>query len=657
MIVSPRSKNKGFGIIEILITLGVLSVGILGVATLQSVITKQSQDNRATVEALAIAQSRIEEMRNYTNSASTVAEFNTLYPNTNGFTNSATISGVSTVYTRTESISTAGQIKNLIVSVTWRDSDDVAQNIRLNTELSFISPRSVGDTALEATPSLVDAPTGRARLGEGQLPAGADTISNGDGTSLYHDGGTELMLVFGDQIVLTLAEACQTEDGSCIDFVRIKGRIYIDTASQGNLDPSDVYIVASDAAFCARYYVVNGTTHNVTSQTSSTISTASGNYEYFDYTCYIGGGWHGNVGIILAGGLRQSDKVCVGDPVSVNAWEAPAIATRRVYRGMLYKYSGGTNSGREEISDGNGGTLIRFYSQGIADSVELPIPESGQSGHDFVIASMQAAQTDGSNCISRGVMVRTDSNVDGEPGDLFAGVPTDFICLNNGLLDNYDVSVFGNDVTCPYDPSDPPSTRHVVSGTINVQAANTAENDTLVSRVSTVTSDGPGNCLVSPFVYGGSNYSANYQCDVFDWGNGWNGYIEVTYDASGMICTPNRLTLSNVNSDTSGHNYNNCSPGTFAVISGTVSTSGNRRLNNAVLSDGGVCQLALDGLSYQCITQNFSQSTWTGTISLTANSGTVCSTPSNNGVLSFSNLTSGFHTRNVIIANNANQCP
>lgn len=656
MTVSSSRKN-GFGIIEILITLGVLSVGILGVAALQSVITTQSQNNKTTAEALSIAQSRIEQMRNYTNSASSAAEFHALYPDTVGFANSLAVSGVSAVFTRTESISTAAGIKDLIVNVAWSDSDAVARNVRLSTELSFISPRSAGDTALEASGPLVDAPTGRARLGEGQLPAGAPTTSNGDGTSLYQDGGTDLMLVFGDQIVLTLAEACQTEIGSCIDFVKIKGRVYIDTASQNTLTPGDVYLVASDAAFCARYYTVNGITNSVTAQTVSTVSTPNGNYKYFDYTCYIGGGWHGNVGVILSGGLAQSDKVCVGDPVSLNAWEAPVIATRRVYRGMLYKRDGSTVSGRQEMSDGAGGTLIRYYSQGLADSVELPIPNSGASGHDFVIASMQASQTGGSNCISRGVMVRADSNVNGTPGDLFAGVPADFICLNNGLLDNYDSAVFGNDVTCPYDPSDPPSTRHIVSGTINVLAANTAANTSLVSGVTALTSDGPGNCLVTPFSYGGSRYSANYQCDVFDWGNGWNGYIEIAYDASGMRCSPNRLTLSNVRADTGSHNFDNCSPGTFAVISGTVATSGNRRLSSAALSDGGVCQLAVDGLSYQCITQNFTAATWTGTVTLTANSGTVCAAPTTNGILSFTNLASGFHTRNVSITSNANQCP
>ncbi|MDX1490105.1 MAG: prepilin-type N-terminal cleavage/methylation domain-containing protein [Pseudohongiellaceae bacterium] len=649
-------KQRGFGLIEILVTLGILSVGILGVAALQSTISKQSAENKTTAEALAIAQSRIEQMRNYSGTISSLDEFNTAYADTNGFANSLTVEGVNADFTRTESIGTSGLVKDVVVRVAWTDSDNDAKAVTLDTDLSFVSPRSVGDVALESTESLVDAPTGRARLGEGQLPEGAETTSNGDGTSLYQDGGTDLMLVYDDQIVLTLAEACQTEEGTCIDFVRIKGTVYIDTASQGSLTPGDVYLVASDAAFCARHYTVDGTTTPVTSDTASTITTDAGDYEYFDYTCYIGGGWHGNVGVILAGGLSQSDKVCIGDPVSINAWEAPVIATRRVYRGMLYKYDLGTDSGREEISDGDGGTLVRYYSQGIADSTLLPDPDSGDSGHDFVIASMASSLNDGSNCTDQGIMVRADSNVDGTDGDLFAGMPTDFICLNDGLLDTYDDTVFGETSSCPYDPSDPPSTRHLVSGTINVLAPETDDNNNLMDSITTLTSDGPGNCLVAPYGHDGTQYQANYQCDVYDWGNGWNGYIEVVYDASSMSCEPNRLSLSNVNGDTVNNDYENCSPGSFAVISGTVTASGNRVLQSGELSDGGVCDVAADGLSYQCVTAEFEGDTWTGTMTLVPTGGDICSSPNNDGVFSFSGLESGFVTQNVTIQNNANQC-
>jgi len=651
---STKLINKGFGLVEILITLGVLAIGILGVSAFHSTITKQSQENKVRSEAFAIAQSRIEEMRNYSDSVSSSAEFQTLYGDTVGYANSTSVAGVSTTFTRRESIAASGEHKNVAVAVNWTSSDNQARTVNLSTKLGFVSPRAIGDRLRVTTEPLVNSPTGRARLGEGILPDGAVTTANDDGTALYQDGGEDLMLVFGEHIVLTLTDACQTEDGTCLDFVKIKGRVYIDTASQNNLTPGQVYLVASDAAFCARYYTVGLVVHTITADTSRTVTTTAGDYQYFDYTCYIGGGWHGNIGILFAGGSRQSDKVCVGDPISANPWEAPIIAARRSYRGMLYKHDAARDSGKEEISDGDGGTMVRYYSYGIADSTELPVPDSDQKGHDFVIGSMPVAATEGTECISQGVMVRTDANINGSQGDLFAGVPRDFYCLNANFLDNYDASVFGNDIYCPFDPTNPPSTRHIISGSISVMAPQSAPVTALVANLNALTSDGVGNCLVGTFAHNGNSYVGNYACDVFDWGNGWNGFVGVAYDASGLRCTPSRLTFTGVSADSTGNNFSNCAPGSFAVIAGTLTTSNqNRFLVNAVLSDGGSCTVHNGGLAYSCVTNQI-DSVWNGTISFSVSGGQLCG--ANNGAVTISAMQPGNHTLNLVMANNLNQC-
>ncbi|MGP1666643.1 MAG: type IV pilus modification PilV family protein, partial [Rhodanobacter sp.] len=339
---TSKSRHRGFGLIEILVTLGVLSMGIVGVTVLHATVTKQSSENKSRAEALAIAQSRIEEMRNYTGHVDSLSDFNTLFANTSGFANSSTITGTNATYTRAEEIGAFGALKTLTVRVTWQDDANETLTVSLSTRLGYIAPRSIGDTARETAASVVDAPMGRARLGEGGLPENAVTASNGDGTSLFQDGGADLMLVSNNQIVLTLTEACQTEDGTCMDFVKIKGRIYIDQGSQSSLHPGEVYVIASDAAFCARHFMAANASAGdeatpVTTYTTNTRLTANGDYEWFDYTCYLGGGWYGNIGISLAGGLENSDKICVGDPVTADAWATPVIASRRVYRGMLYK--------------------------------------------------------------------------------------------------------------------------------------------------------------------------------------------------------------------------------------------------------------------------------------------------------------------------------
>ena len=653
-MIRTSRKNRGFGLIEILVTLGVLSVGVLGVVALQGVITRQSIDNKTRAEAISIAQSRIETMRNYTGAVDTVAEFQSRYAVTSGFANSATITGVNAAFTRSERIVANGDARNIMVNVAWTGPDGNPESVNLGTELSFVSPRSAGDLALEAAPEMVEAPTGRARLGDGQLPDGQETVSNDDSTS-YFDDGTDRRLVDGTDIVLTLTNACQTEEGTCLDFVRIKGTIYIDNSSQNTLDPGDVFVVASDAAFCARYYIDPDTNQavKVTANTTTALDTPNGDYTYFNYTCYIGGGWHGNVGIILAGGTAQNDKFCVGDPVSANAWEQPVIASRRVYRGMLYKKVTSDPLVKETFTDAEGEARVRYYSQGIADATEFPL--DGERGHDFVIGSMSPGLTEGSNCISQGLMTRTDSNVDGDVGDLFEDVPVEFICLNGGFLDNYDADDFGHDLTCPYDPSDPPTTRHEITGGISIQAPFNAANTELMSSINAYTSDGPGNCLVSSWSHNGTHYLFSYACDVYDWGNGWNGYLQTIYNESAISCSPNKINKSNITADnSSGNNFTGCSIGSYAVFSGTVTTAGNRRLASASITGGGSCTLAVDGLSYQCITTDLSiydPATFTGTLSFTPSGGEVCSNP-----FAVGPVVGGFYTRNLVIANNANGC-
>lgn len=690
-----RHRNAGFGLIEILVTLGVLSVGILGVTTLHGVIARQSSDNKARSEALNIAQSRIEDMRNYTNAAGSITGFNTLYSDTTGFGNAANITGISTDFVRTESIATAGTMKDVTVRVAWTDPSGVAQSVSLATEFSFVSPRKVGDSALEASEEKVDSPTGRARLGDGTVTdeqlADANTVNNNDGTKELIDG-TDRLLAVGNDVVLTLVEACQTEGGTCADFVRIKGRVYVDRDQLGSLSMGAIHVIASDAAFCARHYIPSGGTEadrvSVTNNMTNTVKTSassSGEYEYFDYTCYLGGGWHGNVGFIISGNTNWDS--CVGDPTSAQPYEQPIRASRRVYRGMLYKVDNNEADGKEKVS---GSSLVQYYTQGVGDSVELPVPGSGDSTHDFIITGAFSASqlTNANPCLNLGPMTRTDSNLNGATGDRFAGIPDDFYCLNDGY--NNDVSTldviptgygvenhpgYGN--TCPYNPADPPATLHHVTGDISMTALQTDENGVLADGMLAFTSDGPGSCTIDATATYSlllGSYTKSYDCIVYDWTTtaddnttqleGWTGYIEVDYDQSSMSCDPNRINFSDLTVDSSNNNFTNCSPGSFIYFTGTViSAPNNRELQSVSISDaGGSCQLAADGLSFTCLTDEIGllPPTWTGTLSMTTDANYVCTgtgTGGNPGVFTYTNEPSGFVNLDITLSNNTGGCP
>ena len=92
-------KARGFSMIEVLVSVLVVAVGLLAVANFQGGLIGQSSTNKARAEATALAQARIEQLRNYTGDVTSEAEFDNAFAATNGFTNNATMNGVNAQFT------------------------------------------------------------------------------------------------------------------------------------------------------------------------------------------------------------------------------------------------------------------------------------------------------------------------------------------------------------------------------------------------------------------------------------------------------------------------------------------------------------------------------------------------------------------------------
>jgi hypothetical protein len=559
----------------------------------------QSANSKARAEALSLAQQKLEEFKHYT----LADQDNFIDENLDGVMDADgnyvgnVITGQNAEFTRAWNIATAGENKQIDVTVSWTDSSNQPQSVLLSAELPWISPRAGVDLSIATEEPRIKAPTGRARLGEGNLadyptgeltPMGSPSL---DGLSTYQHKENLLLVDSSNNILLTLLDACSTTNGTCTKFVQISGTVYLDRANPDlprSYDLEDIFVIASDAAYCERW-VPNGTL-------SSPAETASGDYEYYHYNCYLGGGWHGNIGFVTSAGIKQTDKVCQGDPGALNAWEQPVIAMRRSYRGMLSQVVAGQ---------------VLYTSHGIKDATQL-------TGHDYVFTHLSPEYTNGSYCSGvNAPMTRPDSGA----GRLFAGVPTDFFCLNadiNGdsapdYLDAFDTSTYSAGVTCPYDPTDPPVTRHVVSGLVTVATGELAD----LSNIAITTSDGPGNCMWDKtFSLTADGYQATYSCGVYDWGNGWSGYVELQANTNFVYCDNSIIEFADLTSDAS-QNFK-CIGSSTIVIQGNIYYGRDTSLDAITIEESvsalpGSCRII--DTAYRCIAP-YSGESWNGALNV-----------------------------------------
>ena len=201
-------------------------------------------------------------------------------------------------------------------------------------------------------------------------------------------------------------------------------------------------------------------------------------------------------------------------------------------------------------------------------------------------------------------MTRDDS----DGGSLFAGVPTDFFCLNRDddadsnpdYLDSFDSEVYSADTYCPFDPTDPPVTGHLVSGTVFVATLSTLDLD----NFQLVTSDGPGNCRwASEFLAVTGGYAGIYECDVYDWGSGWTGYIQLWPNTPNIYCGVRTVAFTSVVSDET--QSFSCINDNTVTIGGQLTIGHHTAVVSAIdiadVSGVGVGDCVFDNSSYECV--------------------------------------------------------
>jgi hypothetical protein len=289
MKVAGLKLERGVVLIEALLAAVVLAVGFLALTALEGRITLAISGDKARAEAMELAKDLSEEL------AILVVnnEFETLLSDTSWNPDvTEEIEGKNAVFTPrwriTDATSTAlGAMAFLEVEVNWADSKGDTQRVMLVTNIAS-KPLYASTATPQSGYGQVSSPN--ADAAEYLDPDSITLPESGDQTyEIVRDEQTievDVKNDFGDLdgdgvddtiVWQTNSDGTITVLGIYTEPLRIQGRVYFD----GSID--DIYVLTSDAGLCAFPYEVSGPTDG---------------YNSAEYTCYVGAGWRGKVGVI-----------------------------------------------------------------------------------------------------------------------------------------------------------------------------------------------------------------------------------------------------------------------------------------------------------------------------------------------------------------------
>lgn len=387
---SQQFRVRGFALLEALIALLVAALALAAVVRLQGAITKGSGDAVARSEALTLAQEQMEQLR-----AQAVTW--------TGFTNLASAAcadvaagrSSNTTFQRCVTVAnTTGGVdaRDVTVRVQWNDTDGVQQAVVLSSTIGWDDPLGQALAARPPTGTMI-APVGAAKrpLSGKQLDVTGIEF-NPDGMTKTHTGddGTRSLTDGSGNVLIYLDPLANGQPQS---FTVIQGRVYFDKSAGNKVPaPSEVEVRLSSEGYCAQ-----------NPATVVDVTAGANSYAYFEYWCYIGPGWYGNVGVNISdavNGTPANAKICVGDPAFNNGSDigtSTSAHTResatRTYRGFQYVgpnlFSTGVEGGSSYPVDGSPKPkeFPQFYGSDLAD-------ENNFFNHHFLLTQRTASCQD-----------------------------------------------------------------------------------------------------------------------------------------------------------------------------------------------------------------------------------------------------------------------
>ena len=118
--------------LEALISISIVSIGSLALINLQSRILKSNGNAYQNSEAMRVAKTKLEELRNY----STLASYDTISSGSDNYI------GISTGYARSWAVTkiTAPNYATIALNITWARRDNTTGTINLSSRIARLDP-------------------------------------------------------------------------------------------------------------------------------------------------------------------------------------------------------------------------------------------------------------------------------------------------------------------------------------------------------------------------------------------------------------------------------------------------------------------------------------------------------------------------------------
>ena len=402
LLAHPRSSTRqGFILIEALVSLVVVTVGVLGMAKLNAVVLQGTGGSKARLEAANLAQHRMEQARDFVlkdGCADTAIADGTI--------SETNVAGVAAAYAITTTLSSATHRKNVEVCVTWDGGTCGATGNRILLS-SVVACDGVGTSGLtgDSGPGkrrggFVKTPTSRADVGGGDhidpttiadadknkiTLDGTNQVNDGTHTRVV-DGRRELIDITTGKVLLTV-KSLGCESNIPPDFSTISGKVFVARGESGPLvSASNLFMMSSDASFCTvlPYDETNWVLPQ--GETGSAIE-----YYYTYYRCYVGAEWRGNVGLIVQGG-GAGNGVCVGNPVD-GVMSPASLYSRHAQLGSTRGYRAFREVGDSVVMKGIGETDVENTACSTSRKKIYNYTATHFDNHHFVYANLSGENT------------------------------------------------------------------------------------------------------------------------------------------------------------------------------------------------------------------------------------------------------------------------